>query len=55
MFNWKFFCYGGLAVSVVLGAIDYFSGNTSGAQFQLVVVLAYATGITYLSLKQKKT
>lgn len=53
-FNWKYFFAGGIVASTIFGTIDYFSNNMFGAKFQLVVGLAYAASLAYLSLRKKK-
>ena len=53
-FNWKTFCWGGIAVSVLFGGMDYLAGNIVGAKMQLVLGLAYTAGLLHLSIKEHK-
>lgn len=53
-FNWKFFCMFGILWSLLFGGMDLVAHNLLGAKIQLVFLLAYSMGLTYLSLKEKK-
>lgn len=53
-FNWKLFCLVGLICCAVFIVWHLFNGNMIGARIQFIVGLAYAAGLTYLSLKKKE-